>query len=57
VRSVTYPGTREIGHAWAYLPDLAETIVRLAAIEQELDKTANWQRPFIRINRINVTLR
>lgn len=37
VRSVTYPGTREIGHAWAYLPDLAETIVRLAAIEQELD--------------------
>jgi nucleoside-diphosphate-sugar epimerase len=28
-RSVTYPGVRKVGHAWAYLPDLAETTVRL----------------------------
>lgn len=30
VRSVSYPGPHEVGHAWAYLPDLAETMVRLA---------------------------
>ena len=36
IRSVTYPGNLDVGHAWAYLPDLAETIVRLAAIEHEL---------------------
>jgi len=26
---VTYPGRPEIGHAWAYLPDAAETMVRV----------------------------
>jgi nucleoside-diphosphate-sugar epimerase len=36
VRSVTYPGKREVGHAWAYLPDLAETFARLAEIEHAL---------------------
>jgi len=34
--SVTYPGTPDVGHAWAYLPDLAETIARLADIEATL---------------------
>jgi nucleoside-diphosphate-sugar epimerase len=29
VRSVTYPGKSDVGHAWAYLPDLGETIARL----------------------------
>ncbi|MDE1994368.1 MAG: NAD(P)H-binding protein [Rhizobiaceae bacterium] len=29
VTSVTYPGKPGIGHQWAYLPDVAETIVRL----------------------------
>lgn len=29
LRAVTYPGKREVGHAWAYLPDLGETIARL----------------------------
>jgi nucleoside-diphosphate-sugar epimerase len=28
-RSITYPGKRGVGHAWAYLPDVAETMVRL----------------------------
>ena len=28
-RSVYYPGPAEVGHAWAYLPDLAETMARL----------------------------
>jgi nucleoside-diphosphate-sugar epimerase len=36
VRSVTYPGPRNIGHAWAYLPDLAETVARLVEREAEL---------------------
>ena len=36
VRSVTYPGAHGVGHAWAYLPDVAETIARLADIENSL---------------------
>ncbi len=30
VRLMMRPGPAKVGHAWAYLPDLAETIVRLA---------------------------
>ena len=33
VRGVTYPARHDVGHTWAYLPDLAETTVRL--LEQE----------------------
>ena len=29
LRSVTYPGAPGVGHGWAYLPDLADTMVRL----------------------------
>jgi nucleoside-diphosphate-sugar epimerase len=29
LRSVSYPGPREVGHAWAYLPDLGETLARI----------------------------
>jgi nucleoside-diphosphate-sugar epimerase len=29
LRSVTEPAARGVGHAWAYLPDLAETMARL----------------------------
>lgn len=36
VRSVTYPGKPEVGHAWAYLPDVAETIARLVERRAEL---------------------
>lgn len=36
VRAVTYPGRRAVGHAWAYLPDMAQTIARLAALERTL---------------------
>lgn len=28
-RQVAYPGPRQLGHAWAYLPDLGETVARL----------------------------
>lgn len=36
VRSVTYPGSHKVGHAWAFLPDLAETIARLVDRQSEL---------------------
>ena len=36
ITKVAYPGDPEIGHAWAYLPDLAEAIARLAEIERTL---------------------
>ena len=36
VRSVIYPGAKDVGHAWAYLADLAETIARLLERESEL---------------------
>jgi nucleoside-diphosphate-sugar epimerase len=36
VTSVWFPGQRDVGHAWAYLPDLAETIVRLAQVQDTL---------------------
>jgi nucleoside-diphosphate-sugar epimerase len=36
VRSVVYPGKHGVGHAWAYLPDLADAIVRLAEKDAEL---------------------
>jgi nucleoside-diphosphate-sugar epimerase len=36
LRAVTYPGAPEVGHAWAYLPDLGETFARIAAVEKGL---------------------
>lgn len=36
LRSLTYPGQRDVGHAWAYLPDLAHTLTRLLERESEL---------------------
>ncbi len=36
VRSVWFPGEANVGHAWAYLPDLAQTILRLAEIKDQL---------------------
>lgn len=36
LRSVTYPGKPEVGHAWAYLPDVAETIARLLDRKDDL---------------------
>ena len=42
VRSITYPGVRGVGHAWAYLPDVAETLVLLAERERSLDAFAAY---------------
>jgi len=36
VTSVTYPGSEGLGHQWAYLPDVAETMVRLIEHEDRL---------------------
>lgn len=33
LRSMVYPGRRDVGHAWAYLPDLAEAALRLIEAE------------------------
>jgi nucleoside-diphosphate-sugar epimerase len=39
VRSIAYPGKKGVGHQWAYLPDVAETMGRL------LDRAGNLE-PF-----------
>jgi nucleoside-diphosphate-sugar epimerase len=36
VKAVSYPGDYTVGHAWAYLPDVGETIARLLDREDEL---------------------
>jgi nucleoside-diphosphate-sugar epimerase len=36
VKSVYYPGPSEVGHSWAYLPDLAETMLRLVDCERPM---------------------
>jgi nucleoside-diphosphate-sugar epimerase len=33
---ITVPGPFDVVHAWAFLPDMAETVVRLAEVEQAL---------------------
>ena len=42
VRSVAYPGPGELGHAWAYLPDVGETTARLLAMEADLAPFATF---------------
>lgn len=40
VRKLVYPGQRDLPHAWAYLPDVGETVARLLEREPELDRFA-----------------
>lgn len=42
VRAIAYPGAPGVGHAWAYLPDLAEAMVRLAEREAALEPFARF---------------
>jgi nucleoside-diphosphate-sugar epimerase len=42
LKSVTYPGRPDIGHAWAYLPDFAETIAQLVEREDALGTFASF---------------
>ncbi len=39
---VVYPGRPEVGHAWTYLPDFAETAVRLLEQEERLEPYASF---------------
>ena len=55
LRAVTYPGAPEVGHAWAYLPDLGEAFARIAAVEkglpdfERLHFGGHWLEPGIEI--------
>jgi len=40
VTTITYPGASGIGHQWAYLPDVAETMVRLLERSADLEAFA-----------------
>ena len=40
VSTITYPGKKGIGHQWAYLPDVAETMVRLLEKVDDLEPFA-----------------
>jgi nucleoside-diphosphate-sugar epimerase len=40
VKAITYPGRSRVGHQWAYLPDVAETMVRLLEVSDRLDPFA-----------------
>lgn len=42
LRSLTYPGPLEVRHAWAYLPDLAETAAQLLDREADLAAVASF---------------
>lgn len=43
VSSVMYPGPLEVAHAWAYLPDVAETFVRLLETDLGAFETFHMQ--------------
>ncbi len=40
VAAITYPGKRGVGHQWAYVPDVAETMVRLLEKSDALERFA-----------------
>jgi nucleoside-diphosphate-sugar epimerase len=42
VTSITYPGSKGIGHDWTYLPDAAETFAQLMDREAELEPFARY---------------
>ena len=42
---LTYPGPVDVMHEWAYVPDLAATLVRLAAIRDRFEPFATFGFP------------
>jgi len=42
VKRILYPGARGVGHAWAYLPDVAETFARLLDRDADLPVFARY---------------
>lgn len=43
LKAISYPGSAGVGHQWAYLPDVAETMVRLIEKEDQLETFARFQ--------------
>ncbi|MES2349497.1 MAG: SDR family oxidoreductase [Pseudomonadota bacterium] len=41
--AISYPGSVGIGHQWAYLPDVAETMLRLIEKDDQLETFARYQ--------------
>lgn len=41
-RKLVYPGPRDLPHAWAYLPDVGETVARLLERDSELGRFARF---------------
>ncbi|MBB6301315.1 NAD-dependent epimerase/dehydratase family protein [Rhizobium leucaenae] len=37
VRAIVYPGRRDVGHSWAYLPDVAEAVMQLIERQHQLE--------------------
>jgi nucleoside-diphosphate-sugar epimerase len=42
LKSITYPGSKGVGHNWAYLPDTGEAFARLMDRETELEDFARF---------------
>lgn len=42
LRSIHYPGNASLGHAWAYLPDVGDTVAALLEHEASLDTFARF---------------
>jgi hypothetical protein len=42
VTAITYPGTRGVGHQWAYLPDVAEVMVQLVKRDTALESFSTF---------------
>ncbi len=43
VTTITTPGRRGVGHQWAYVPDVAETMIRLLEQDDTLETFAQFQ--------------
>src|SRR6266702_3403402 len=41
-RRITYPGPLEVTHEWAYLPDFASALLRLASVREALPRFASF---------------
>ncbi len=42
INAITYPGKRNVGHHWAYLPDVARTMVALLERRNRLEAFASF---------------
>lgn len=42
IQSISYPGTNKVGHQWAYIPDVARTMVALVSMREKLPAFATF---------------